>query len=239
MPALVPAVLTMLAVASAPPTVSPADAAKHVGQEVVVLGTVDQMATTVNLTTHINFGGRYPDHVFTATILRANQPLFTGVREYEGKLVEVQGVVRLYRNKPEIMLTDPKQIRLAPAGAPAAATPAALTVEVSDPRFDAKGADFGEWIVQFKKSVLERWRRPDAAASTAGGSTELDFVVERNGSLSAFRQLRSSGTRALDRAAEDALTGSRFLPLPEAYPGANVIMKVTVVCGAGAAAPAK
>jgi TonB family protein len=263
MTALVPAVLSLLTAASALPTISPADAAKYVGKEVVVVGTIDQMATTVNLTTHINFGGRYPNHVFTATILRARQPLFSGVRELDGKLVEVQGVVKLYRNKPEIMLTDPTQIRLArssatasgaagatgppPAGALAspardAAPPAAgagapagagPTVEVSDPSFDAMGVDFAEWIAHFKAVVGRQWRKPDASLASADlGPAEFDFVVERNGSMSAFRRLKSSGNRALDRAAGDALTTSRLLPLPEAYPASSVMMRVTFAFGA-------
>ena len=76
-------------------------------------GKISQIVLSVNLTTHINFGGLYPNHVFTATILKAKQTLFGGVRDYEGKDVEVQGLVHLYKGKPEIMLTERAQIRLA------------------------------------------------------------------------------------------------------------------------------
>lgn len=111
--ALVLTALALVAPVKSPPTITPADAAKHVGEEVVVRGTISQIAVTVNLTTHINFGGRYPDHIFTVTIFKAKQTLFPGVRDYEGKVVEVQGLVHLYRGKPEIVLTEPTQIRLA------------------------------------------------------------------------------------------------------------------------------
>jgi hypothetical protein len=104
--ALLPAALSLYAVAAVP-TITPAEAARHVGHEVVVQGTVSQIATTVNLTTHINFGGLYPNHVFTATIFKAKQSLFTGVRQrFEGKVAQVQGTVRLYRGKPEIVIDD-------------------------------------------------------------------------------------------------------------------------------------
>lgn len=96
-----------------PPVIAADEAAKHVGQEVVVRGKISQIVLSVNLTTHINFGGLYPNHVFTATILKAKQTLFGGVRDYEGKEVEVQGLVHLYKGKPEIMLTERAQIRLA------------------------------------------------------------------------------------------------------------------------------
>ena len=113
MPALLLAVLAFVAPVQNPPTITPAEAAKHVGEVVVVQGTVSQIVLSVNLTTHINFGGRYPNHIFTATIFKAKQTLFTAVKDYEGKVVQVQGLVHLYRGKPEIVLTEPTQIRLA------------------------------------------------------------------------------------------------------------------------------
>jgi DNA/RNA endonuclease YhcR with UshA esterase domain len=103
--------LMAAAPARTPPIVAPERAASHVGEEIVVQGTITQIVLSVNLTTHINFGGVYPNHVFTATIFKANQTLFRNVRDLDGKLVQVQGVVRLYRGKPEIVLTQPSQIR--------------------------------------------------------------------------------------------------------------------------------
>jgi len=106
-------VFALVAPAEKPRVVTPDEAAKHVGEVVIVQGTISQMAVTVNLTTHINFGGQYPNHVFTATIFKAKQTLFPGIREFDGKLVQVEGLVHLYRGKPEIVLEEPKQIRLA------------------------------------------------------------------------------------------------------------------------------
>jgi len=103
--------LMAAAPAKTPPIVTPERAASHVGEEIVVQGKVTQIVLSVNLTTHINFGGIYPKHVFTATIFKANQTLFPGIRDLDGKVVQVQGVVRLYRGKPEIVLTQPSQIR--------------------------------------------------------------------------------------------------------------------------------
>jgi len=98
--------------AQGPPVITPDQVAKFVGKEVIVQGKVTQIALSVNLTTHINFGGLYPNHVFTATIFKAKQTQFPGVRDYEGKTVEVQGVPHLYKGKPEIVLEDRSQIRL-------------------------------------------------------------------------------------------------------------------------------
>jgi hypothetical protein len=96
-----------------PLVITPAEAATHIGEVVVVHGKISQIVLSVNLTTHINFGGLYPNHLFTATILKARQTLFADVRDYEGKDVEVQGLVHLYKGKPEIVLTERAQIRLA------------------------------------------------------------------------------------------------------------------------------
>jgi limonene-1,2-epoxide hydrolase len=111
--AVLVAVLASVAQAQQPLVITPEEAAKHIGEVVVVRGKISQIVLSVNLTTHINFGGLYPNHVFTATILKAKQTLFTGVRDYEGKQVQVEGLVHLYKGKPEIMLTERAQIRLA------------------------------------------------------------------------------------------------------------------------------
>ena len=110
---LLSALVAFAAPAQTTAVITPAEAAKHVGEVVTVEGTVSQIVLSVNLTTHINFGGIYPKHVFTATVFKARQTLFPGIKDYEGKVVRVQGLVRLYRGKPEIVLTEPTQIRLA------------------------------------------------------------------------------------------------------------------------------
>jgi TonB family protein len=229
--ALLPAALSLYAVAAVP-TITPAEAARHVGQEVVVQGTVSQIATTVNLTTHINFGGLYPNHVFTATIFKAKQSLFTGVRQrFEGKVARVQGTVRLYRGKPEIVINEPGQLRLVEGGTPSSAGPGAVTgPELEDPRFDPRGADFADWVAAFKVTVGQQWR---VLEHDAAGKVDLEFVVERDGSMSAMRVVESSGSLSLDRAAASALGTSRFLPLPEAYPSQSVMMRVSLVHGGG------
>lgn len=225
--ALLPAVLSILAVA-APPTITPAEAAKHVGEEVIVQGTIDQIATTVNLTTHINMGGRYPNHAFTATILKARQGLFTRVKTLEGTVAQVQGVVKLYRGKPEIMLNEPSQLRSVAAGEAAAG--AALPT-VAAVRFDPRGADFGAWVTQFKHEVSPT-AMPEADLARAGHrSADYEFVVERDGSISAVRMRKSSGASNLDRAGANALQKGRFLPLPSDYPDASALMQVTLVFG--------
>lgn len=120
--ALLPALLTFLVAVAppvAPPTITPAEAAQHAGKEVVVRGKAEQVVTAVTLTVHINFGGKFPNQVFTAKIFRASsQGVFADVESYEGQVIEVQGVVRMYKGKPEIEVREPSQLRRVAEPAP-------------------------------------------------------------------------------------------------------------------------
>jgi len=104
--------LTLTPPAPKPPVIAPEQAGKHLEQHVIVRGTVSQVVVTKNLTTHVHFGGIYPNQVFTITFFKAQQAEFPGVRDYEGKVVEVDGVIHLTRKKPEMLVIRRNQIRL-------------------------------------------------------------------------------------------------------------------------------
>jgi protein TonB len=93
--------------------------------------------------------------------------------------------------------------------------------------FDPQGADFTLWINTFKNEVYRNWIVPNTALLGFRGHVDFEFTVEKDGSMSALRLLKSSGTSSLDRAAQNALTGSRWLPLPEDYGPPRVTMQVT------------
>jgi protein TonB len=93
--------------------------------------------------------------------------------------------------------------------------------------FDPQGADFTSWINQFKNEVYRNWIVPQAALLGFRGHVDLEFSVERDGTLANLRMLKSSGTPALDRAAANALLGSRLLPLPRDFGPPRVTMQVT------------
>lgn len=95
--------------------------------------------------------------------------------------------------------------------------------------FDPEGADFTLWLNQFKNEVYRNWIVPQTALLGFHGSVDIEFVVERDGHMSSLRVLRSSGTVSLDRAAENALRGSRWLPLPADYRPSRVPMTVTFI----------
>jgi protein TonB len=95
-------------------------------------------------------------------------------------------------------------------------------------QFDPQGADFTLWINRFKDEVYRNWTIPQSALfGSSRGHVDIEFVVERDGSLSSLRIEKSSGTPALDKAAEFALTSSRFMQLPDDYGPPRITMHVS------------
>jgi TonB family protein len=94
-------------------------------------------------------------------------------------------------------------------------------------RFDPQGADFSAWTNHFKNQAYRNWMVPQAAIRGHPGHVDFEFTLERDGSMSALRMLKSSGTSALDRAARNALTASTFMALPDDYDLPRVTMTVT------------
>jgi TonB family protein len=92
--------------------------------------------------------------------------------------------------------------------------------------FDPEGADFTVWINQFKDEVYRNWIVPEPALLGFRGHVDLEFTVERDGTLTNLKMLKSSGTPALDRAAQNALTASRLFPLPRDFGPPRVTMQV-------------
>jgi TonB family protein len=67
---------------------------------------------------------------------------------------------------------------------------------------------------------------PQVAAFGFRGHVDIEFTVEKNGSMSALRMLKSSGTTSLDRASQNALAASHFKVLPKDYSPERVTMQV-------------
>jgi TonB family protein len=93
--------------------------------------------------------------------------------------------------------------------------------------FDPEGADFTLWIQHLKTEVYRNWILPTPALWGQRGHVDLEFTVERDGTLKDVKMLKSSGTPALDRAAQNALLGSRPLPLPSDFAPDRLQIQVT------------
>jgi hypothetical protein len=108
------ATLGLWALPSNATSLTPDDAAKHVGQNATVCGVVASTKFDAHLRsrpTFLDFGRPYPDQVFAAVIFGDNRAKFgTPETTLRGKRVCVSGKIREYRGKPEIVLSDPSQL---------------------------------------------------------------------------------------------------------------------------------
>jgi hypothetical protein len=92
-------------------TIQAADAAQHVGETVVVSGTVADVHQFRGGSVVLNFGGKYPNEVFEVYIPRNLVDTTGDMHEYVGKEMVVEGTITLYKDKPEIKLEDAGQLR--------------------------------------------------------------------------------------------------------------------------------
>jgi TonB family protein len=93
--------------------------------------------------------------------------------------------------------------------------------------FDPQGADFTAWINHFKNEIYRNWIVPKAAEFGFRGHADFEFTVERDGTITGLHMILPSGTVSLDRAAQNALVSSRFLPLPSDFGPPRVTMRVS------------
>ena len=94
--------------------ISPDEAAKHAGETATVCGVVVGAKYAEQIRgglTFIDFGKPYPDATFTAVIFAGDRAKFgTPERGLAGKQVCVTGKIEMFRGKPQIVLSDPKQL---------------------------------------------------------------------------------------------------------------------------------
>jgi len=93
-------------------TVSPDSAKYYDGTLVRVCGKITGTHIGKSGVIQLNFGGKYPNNTFTAVIFSDNTTKFEPAESYDGKDVCVSGKIKMYKEKPEIELKDPKQLIL-------------------------------------------------------------------------------------------------------------------------------
>lgn len=118
-------------------------AAAQVGQTAAVRGTVTNVSRPANGNVHINFGGAFPNQVFSVFIRASDATGFSNLETLAGQEVTVTGLVEMHRGKPQIVATTPGQVVAggapaspappAEAAAPAGQAPVAATPAVASP----------------------------------------------------------------------------------------------------------
>jgi hypothetical protein len=90
------------------------EAAAHVGEEAMVVGTVVSVHRTASGNTYLNFGADYPHQTFSGAILNPTDPALRDLDRLRGKRVGVKGVIKLYKGQAEIVITGMGQIVVEP-----------------------------------------------------------------------------------------------------------------------------
>ncbi len=106
-----------LSTACSQETVTPEDAAKYIGQQKTVCGTVASAhfaAKTKGQPTFINLDKPYPNQVFTVLVWGSDRNKFEKPPEtlYSGKGICVTGMIQSYQGRPEIIVKEPSQIKV-------------------------------------------------------------------------------------------------------------------------------
>jgi len=114
---LVISAVLVLSVGSAQPEIIPADAKKYIGKTQTVCGQVasaNYAARSKGRPTFLNLDRAYPNHIFTVVIWGNDRTNFRDPpeRAYDRKKICVTGVISSYKGVPEIVASDPSQIRL-------------------------------------------------------------------------------------------------------------------------------
>ena len=112
---LVGAVEPALAAAALPPAqlVAAPEVKAHVGQTIAVeaaVSGVHHARSGAEVT--INLSGKYPNNALSLVVFKRDLSKFSNLDALNGKTVHVVGAVKLYRGKPEIVLSDPSQIKI-------------------------------------------------------------------------------------------------------------------------------
>ena len=115
MRAFVFAFVLALAAASAhaQTVVTPDEAPKHRGETVPIEGTVSEVHIDRRSgVPFIDMGGRFPNEACTGVIFKDDASTFPGVDSLPGKVVDINGRVKDYKGRCEIILNDPAQIKI-------------------------------------------------------------------------------------------------------------------------------
>lgn len=90
------------------------EAAAHVGEHVCVEGRVTDVGFGPKGSVFLNFGGIYPEHAFTAMVpfpiaRKTDEASWLAYLDHNAR---VTGVVKLYKGKPQIVVTAPEHLVL-------------------------------------------------------------------------------------------------------------------------------
>jgi len=83
----------------------------YIGKEMTIEGEISDIFESARGNTFLHFGGLYPKQCFSAVIFKKDKErVGIDAKEYKGKTIIITGLIKVYDNKPEIILEDAGQI---------------------------------------------------------------------------------------------------------------------------------
>ena len=96
-------------------TLSPNQAKDYIGKKITICGQVSgsyYSYKTKGKPTFLDMGGKYPASTFTVLIWSNYLNKFKyDLKELDGKNICVTGFIKEYKGKPEVVVSDPNQIK--------------------------------------------------------------------------------------------------------------------------------
>ncbi len=95
---------------------------------------------------------------------------------------------------------------------------------------DTKGADFKPYLIQVLALVKKNWYAviPESAHLGSRGLVEIQFIINREGTVPKLVIATESGTRSLDLAAVAGIDASQpFPPFPKDFNGQEVRLQLS------------
>ena len=108
-PAATPIAATNAPATNAPVHIGPTKAREHIGEQVTVRGLVSDVHVTQKGDVFLNFGGKFPNSVFSAVCFKSAIPT-EQLTALKGKTIAVSGKVKDYNGQVEIVLESAEQI---------------------------------------------------------------------------------------------------------------------------------
>ncbi len=89
------------------------EAGKHVGEQGCVVGRVVAVVTSRAGNTFLDFCPDYRQCPFSTVIFATERSKFGDLESLRGQQVEIRGAITVYKSRPQIIIHEPLQIRVA------------------------------------------------------------------------------------------------------------------------------
>jgi hypothetical protein len=99
---------------AAPVRIQASEAAAHIGETVTAVGVLADVHKTSGKAILWDIGAKYPDNALTVYIGKRDTAAIPDVTPLIGKTLAITGPIKTYQGKPEIAVTNPKQVAVAP-----------------------------------------------------------------------------------------------------------------------------